>query len=90
VCLKPLSHLSSRYNHLTIFHAAIVYAMLLKTALSHQKPLAENAVCNWVRSEPSGIYFSRIRVWGKLIRRSHIRRRPTFVFFRFVSLCLCG
>jgi hypothetical protein len=32
---------------------------------------------NLVRYVPSGIYFSRIRVWGKLIRRSLKTNRLT-------------
>ena len=45
--------------------------------MQHQRPLAEDAVCKFDSLCTIGIYFSRIRVRGKLIRRSLKTTSPT-------------
>jgi hypothetical protein len=45
---------------------------------------------NLVRYVPSGIYFSRIRVWGKLIRRSLKTNSLTVAKLRLSSSACAG
>jgi hypothetical protein len=45
---------------------------------------------NLVRYVPSGIYFSRIRVWGKLIRRSFKTNSLTVAKLRLSSSACAG
>ena len=58
-----------------------------KSSAQHRQALAENSVFNLIRYSPSGNYFARLRVNGKLIRKELIRKESSLTAGGLCLLC---